>query len=133
MKRKLLAIVGLALFFLPTNSGADPFVGIASWYSESDPGINLRTANGEIFDDSKWTCASWDFPFNTYLRVTHLANGKTVLCRVNDRGPAKRLGRAIDLTQAAFRGLAPLRLGLIHVKVEVAYKTQSRPEGFLPK
>ena len=93
--------------------------GIASWYSESDPGINQRTANGEIFEDSKHTCASWDFPFGTHLRVTHLTNGKTVVCRVNDRGPAKRLGRVIDLTRGTFQKIAPLRAGLIPVKVEV--------------
>jgi len=93
--------------------------GTASWYSESDPGINRNTANGEIFDDSKKTCASWDFPFGTHLRVTHLTNGKTVVCRVNDRGPAKRLGRVIDLTRGAFQEIAPLRVGLIPVKVEV--------------
>ena len=101
-----------------------PLFGIASWYSESDPGINRNTANGEIFDDSQRTCASWNFPFDTLLRVTDLANGKSVVCRVNDRGPAKRLGRLIDLTQAAFREMAPLETGLISVKVE--YENQLR-------
>ncbi len=93
-------------------------LGIASWYSESDPGINLHTANGEIFDDAQRTCASWDFPFGTLLRVTSIKNGKSVICRVNDRGPAKRLGRLIDLTSSAFREVAPLKAGLIQVKVE---------------
>ena len=60
--------------------------GTASWYSETDPGINLRTANNEIFDDSKLTCASWYFPFGTYLKVENEANGESVICRVNDRG-----------------------------------------------
>ena len=101
-----------------------PLFGIASWYSESDPGINRNTANGEIFDDSQRTCASWNFPFDTLLRVTDLANGKSVVCRVNDRGPSKRLGRLIDLTQAAFREIAPLETGLISVKVE--YENQIR-------
>ena len=92
--------------------------GIASWYSESDPGINLRTANGEIFDDSQSTCASWHFPFNTYVKVTSLKTGRAIVCRINDRGPSKRLRRLIDLTQAAFKEIAPLKLGLIQVKVE---------------
>lgn len=96
--------------------------GIASWYSESDPGINLTTANGEIFDDSLRTCASWHYPFGTHLRVTSLSNGRTVICRVNDRGPAKRLGRLIDLTRAAFQEIAPLGVGLIRVQVEAAEK-----------
>ena len=99
-------------------SSQSAVVGLASWYSESDSGINLRTANGEIFDDSQSTCASWDFPFGTYLKITHLANGKQVTCRVNDRGPAKRLGRLVDLTPSTFSKIAPLREGLAWVKVE---------------
>jgi rare lipoprotein A len=93
--------------------------GIASWYSESDPYINLHTANGEVFDDSKLTCAAWSHKFGTRLNVTNLANGKTVTCRVNDRGPAKRLGRLIDLTKTAFREIALLRSGLVRVSVAV--------------
>ncbi len=92
--------------------------GTASWYSETDPFINLRTANGEIFDDSRMTCASWYFPFKTKLRVTNLRNGRSVIVVVNDRGPAKRLGRVIDLTRAAFRKIADPRAGLIQVAVE---------------
>lgn len=93
-------------------------VGIASWYSESDPGINIHTANGEVFEDTRMTCASWDYPFGTILRVTYLKNGDSIICRVNDRGPSKRLGRLVDLTKTGFEEMAPLRLGLIKVKVE---------------
>ncbi len=91
--------------------------GVASWYSESDPYVNLRTANGEIFDDSQFTCASWDYPFHTLLEVINLANNQSVICRVNDRGPAKRLNRLIDLTRGAFRQIANLHVGLINVQV----------------
>ena len=91
--------------------------GTASWYSETDPFINLRAANGEIFDDSRMACASWHYPFGTMLKVTNLANGKSVVVRVNDRGPAKRLHRLIDLTKAAFRKIGNTRNGLIKVRV----------------
>lgn len=91
--------------------------GTASWYSESDPGIRKHTANGEIFDESRLACASWDYKFGTRLRVTNLANGKSVICIVNDRGPARRLRRIIDLTKAAYRRIAPLKTGLIRVRV----------------
>ena len=91
--------------------------GIASWYSEADAGINLHTANGEVFDDSQLTCASWNFPFGTYLKVTNRLNGKSVVCRVNDRGPHKRLERLIDLTKTAFRKIANPRQGLLRVSV----------------
>lgn len=100
---------------LPSNQ---VLYGIASWYSEADPYINKYTANGEVFDDSQMTCASWDYSFNTYLKVTNLDNGRSVVCRVNDRGPAKRLHRMIDLTKTAFQSIAGLRLGLIGVSVE---------------
>jgi len=93
------------------------YFGVASWYSESDPMINLRTANGEIFDDSRMTCASWNFPFGTRLKITNLKNGKSVICVVNDRGPAKRLNRLIDLTKGAFQKIADTRSGLIKVSV----------------
>jgi len=91
--------------------------GIASWYSESDPYINLHTANGEIFDDSKMTCASWDYPFGTLLQITNVTNSRSVVCRVNDRGPARRLNRIIDLTKSAFSRIAPIRMGLVRVRV----------------
>ncbi|HXV28433.1 MAG TPA: septal ring lytic transglycosylase RlpA family protein, partial [bacterium] len=90
-------------------------LGIASWYSERDPYINKHTANGEVFDDSKLTCASWEFPFNTVVKVTNLSNGKSITCRINDRGPSKRLNRLIDLTKETFGRIANLKLGLIQV------------------
>src|SRR5262245_16345112 len=81
-------------------------IGVVSWYSEKDPYINEHTASGEPFDDNSLTCASWDFDFNEKLLVINLMNGKYVACRVNDRGPAKRLRREVDLTRAAFRRIA---------------------------
>ena len=88
-------------------------LGIASWYSEKDRNINERTANGEIFNDRDFTCASWDFPFGEKLLVINTLNGKSVVCRVNDRGPGKRLRREIDLTKAAFKKIASIDSGLI--------------------
>ena len=91
--------------------------GIASWYSAADPSIHPFTASGEAFDDTKPTCASWDFPFGTYLKVVNLANGKSVVCRVNDRGPNPSLKRTIDLTKSSFKKIADTRQGLIQVAV----------------
>jgi len=99
-----------------------PSYGIASWYSEDDPGILPTTANMETFNDEELTCAIWDVPFHTLIKVTNLANGRSVIVRVNDRGPAKRLvreGRIIDLTKAAFAQIARLDEGLIEIKMEV--------------
>ena len=93
--------------------------GKASWYSQNDPGILLTTANMEQFDDSQLTCAMWDQPFNTILKVTNLENGKFVIVRVNDRGPARRLNRPIDLTKTAFSQICDLEKGLADVSVEI--------------
>ena len=103
-------------------SSAVIYKGMASWYSESDPGILETTANMERFDDTALTCAIWDLPFNTILKVTNLDNGNFIHVRVNDRGPARRLvreGRIIDLTKTAFSILDDLDKGLISVFVEI--------------
>ncbi len=95
--------------------------GVASWYSKESPGIRPTTANMEIFDDTALTCAMWDAPFNQRIRVTNLENGQSVVVRVNDRGPHKRLvrqGRIIDLSKRAFQEIAGLKQGLVRVKLE---------------
>lgn len=96
-------------------------LGKASWYSERSPGINKRTANNEYFDDSDLTCAIWGVEFNQKIKVTNLNNGKSIVVRVNDRGPHKRYvrrGRIIDLTKGAFAQISTLRKGLINVEIE---------------
>ncbi len=95
--------------------------GKASWYSKRSPGINYRTANNEVFDDTDMTCAMWNVGFNQKIRVTNLANGKSIVVRVNDRGPHKRYvrqGRIIDLTKDAFKKLGATKDGLIDVEIE---------------
>ena len=112
----------LFAFIKEVNSTVVLFDGMASWYSENDPGILKTTANMERFSDEKLTCAMWGLAFNTILKVTNTGNGKSVFVRVNDRGPAKRLvqkGRIVDLTKSAFAKIADLEKGLIHVKIEI--------------
>jgi len=96
--------------------------GKASWYSKKSPGIRRHTASNEIFDDSDMTCAMWDVPFDQLIKVTNVANGRSVIVRVNDRGPHKRYvrkGRVIDLSKAAFQSIAPLKRGLIDIELEL--------------
>ena len=96
--------------------------GTASWYSQADPAVLRTTANMEIFDDTDLTCAIWDVPFNTRIKATNLSNGKSVIVRVNDRGPAKRLvkeGRIIDLSKKAFSEIADLNNGLIPIEIKI--------------
>ncbi len=100
--------------------------GIASWYSEKDKFINKRTANNEKFDDDAMTCASWHYPFQEKLLVINAFNGHWTVCRVNDRGPAKRLHREIDLTHAVFREISKSKTGLIPVTVIPIEKAKTR-------
>jgi rare lipoprotein A len=135
LKRKvksiLLAFIALSSSTLahakyqPKTLALEPKIvrlGKASWYSELDPGINPRTANNEIFNDEAMTCAMWGVPFNQLIRVTNMDNGKSIIVRVNDRGPHKRFvrnGRIIDLTKNAFKQISSPQHGLINIQVEL--------------
>jgi rare lipoprotein A len=77
-----------------------------------------HTANGEVFNTNDFTAANRTLPFNTRVRVTNVANGKSVVVRVNDRGPFVG-GRCFDLTQAAFGAIANLSAGVITIRYEV--------------
>lgn len=77
------------------------------------------TANGETFDKNSLTAAHRDLPFGLRVLVTNLENGKSVIVRINDRfQPIK--GRIIDLSEGAFRRLAPLSQGVIPVQIQPA-------------
>lgn len=88
--------------------------GDASYYANFFQG--RRTANGERYDARKLTAASRTLPFGTRLRVTRLDNGKSVIVRINDRGPFGRRRRILDLSRAAAKKLDMLRVG--HAEVE---------------
>ena len=90
--------------------------GLASYYA--DRYHNKRTASGEPYQKSANTAAHMTLPFGAMVRVTNLANGKSVVVRVNDRGNFPR-GRVIDLSRAAFSSIGNTRSGLLKVKVEV--------------
>jgi len=95
--------------------------GLASWYGSGDPseGLNYLTASREPFDPTEKTCASWYYPFGTTLKVTNVKTDKSILVRVNDRGPNKRFtNRKIDLSREAFREIASLEEGLAVVRIE---------------
>lgn len=95
--------------------GAQEF-GYASYYSDDYNGS--ETAYGEIYDRNKLTAAHKMHPMGTRLRVTRLDNKKSVIVRVNDRGPYLK-GRIVELSHAAARQLKMLNEGQVEVKVEV--------------
>ena len=94
----------------------ESFVGEASYYSARFEG--KKTAFGEVFRNKHFTAAHRTFAYNTLLEVVNLKNGKSVVVRVNDRGPwTKR--RMIDISQAAARTLGLMGSGIGNVKIRV--------------
>ncbi|MFC5925493.1 septal ring lytic transglycosylase RlpA family protein [Micromonospora vulcania] len=85
----------------------------ASFYSDGQ-----LTANGESFNPNALTAAHKTLPFNTKVRVTNPANGKSVVVRINDRGPFID-GRCLDLSRAAFATIASVDVGALTVRYEV--------------
>ena len=90
--------------------------GVASYYGGRFHG--RRTANGERYDQWKYTAAHKSYPFGTLVRATNLENGKSVIVRINDRGPYVR-GRIIDLSVRAAETVDLLDPGVTKVKLEI--------------
>ena len=91
--------------------------GVASWYGIGDGFQGKKTANGERFDTYDFTGAHKKLKFGSVVRVTNLENGKSVVVRINDRGPYVR-GRVIDLSHVAMKQIAGSS-GLCKVKLEL--------------
>jgi rare lipoprotein A len=109
--RNMLFASTLAIFSTALVASANAQSGIASVYSGE------RTANGEYAHAGRLTAAHRSLPFGTLVRVTHKRTGRSVVVRINDRGPFVG-GRIIDLTPAAaraigFNGLAPVEVTVI--------------------
>jgi len=95
------------------------FKGMASWYG---PGFHgKKTANGEIFNQYGLTAAHKTLPYNTIVRVTNLLNNRSVVVKINDRGPFVK-GRDLDLSKEAARKLGMIKKGVVPVKIEIMNK-----------
>ena len=117
MRARGLAIVAASFLWTVPLSAATPAkskvqmsaprktncVGLASWYGRQHQG--KRMANGERFNRRLMTAASRSLPLGTRIRVVNLRNGRFVDVTITDRGPAKRLHRVLDLSEAAAREL----------------------------
>lgn len=90
--------------------------GLASYYSLEAHG--KRTASGERYDMYKLTAAHRTLPFGTIVRVKNLENGRSVVVRINDRGPGIK-NRIIDLSFEAAKRLKMLKRGVARVRIEV--------------
>ena len=130
MRRPLVVLIAIALLACggsskkaarsPSNRGggdgtSDVQYGLASWYGSGHHGG--PTASGERFNKNAMTAAHRRLRMQTRVRVTNRKNGKSVVVRINDRGP---YGRAIiDLSEAAARQLDMIKAGVVPVKIEV--------------
>jgi len=109
-----LAILALALPFGVARANVEE--GLVSWYGARFQ--ERPTASGELFDVEALTMAHPTLPFGTRVRVTNLRNGRSVVVRVNDRGP--HIGERIaDLSRAAAEEIGMLRRGIVRARIEV--------------
>jgi rare lipoprotein A len=127
----LLTLLTLALGcgkqVVPLREG-DTAVGYASWYGDQFHG--KKTASGERYDMYQFTAAHRTIPFGSNLRVINLDNQKSVVVRINDRGPFVR-GRIIDLSLAAAREIGLVGTGTARVRLELAGATQETSRFFV--
>ncbi len=128
---KLLKIsFGLLYLFIFTvllDCGSAPAKSDSKWlgYTESGKASyyatkfqSKKTASGELYDRAKKTAAHKKLPFGRKIKVTNTKNKKSVIVRINDRGPFVK-GRIVDLSASAFSSIANLKVGVIDVKIEV--------------
>ena len=120
MKKKtlmLLPIIFVGLVTVNTSVSAGKVQkGIASYYHDSLHG--RKTASGEIYNKNKMSAAHKRLPLGSKVRVTRVQTGKSIVVRINDRGPFVK-GRIIDLSRKAAKKLGMIRRGIVPVKVEV--------------
>ena len=115
LKRSAFAVVALTSFSMIGSQSAQaaPGCGHASWYA-----LGSKTASGERMNASNLTAAHRSLSFGTKVKVTNKRNGKTVVVRINDRGPFIR-GRVIDLSKAAAADIGMVSTGTAQVCYEV--------------
>lgn len=114
---KLLFIAILSLVFFSVTDAVASSRAVASWYDCSKPGEcskSKRTANGERFNPNAHTAAHKSLPFGTKVLVTH--KGRSVIVRINDRGPFIK-GRHIDLSRAAARKIGCRGVCVVTMKI----------------
>ena len=87
-----------------------------SYYGKEHHG--KKTASGEIFDMNKLTTAHKKLPFGTIIEMTNIHNNKSIVVKVNDRGPYIK-GRTFDLSKAAFDSIGDIKRGVIKVKFKI--------------
>ncbi len=113
----------ICLFTALCQAQKKPSYGVATYYSDKFQG--RRTANGERYNKNELTAAHLSLPFNTRIKVTCLDTQKSVIVRINDRGPHIK-GRALDMSRAAAEKIGIVRRGKAKVKIEILNKKSWR-------
>lgn len=111
-----IALILASCATVPFNKYGETITGTASWYGGIF--IGRKTANGEIFTSQSLTAANKTLPFNTRVLVTNLNNSKSVIVRINDRGPYVG-DRIIDLSYAAAKAIDMIGTGTAPVRLEI--------------
>ena len=121
--KKIIPLILLAIIFFSTPVLAETLK--ASWYSEASlkkegtwaysKGV---MANGELFNEMEFTCATRLYPFRTILKITNKENGKSVIAIVTDRISKRFATTRIDLSKSAFMQIANLKQGLVEVSIK---------------
>ncbi len=123
VKRNAIILVSIVLL----GCSSLPLKNYSNWmgYSESGKASyyaskyqNRKTASGELFDHFSHTAAHRRLPFGTRVQVRNVNNNKSVLVKINDRGPFIK-GRIIDLSRSAFSAIGDLKSGVIEVEIVV--------------
>ncbi len=113
-----------------TVSGNDQMQGTAAYYSNRFNG--RRTASGQRFNNSAMTAAHKTLPFGTRVKITNVKNKRSVVVRINDRGPSTP-GRVFDLTRAAASKLGYVRTGMAEVTAEIVSGASAKPTRRMKK
>ncbi len=124
MKNLFLLLSVLFLTGTSLNAQSEEF-GVASYYADAFDG--RKTASAEVYNKNGMTAAHKELPFGTMIRVTRLDNNRSVVVRVNDRGPFIS-GRIVELSKAAAQKIGLIRDGIAEVKVEVVEKREPQEE-----
>lgn len=120
--KKILFFLGLCLISFSLTARATTQTGKASYYADKFQG--RKTTSGEPYDKRKFTAAHKTLPFNTIVKITSKKNSKSVIVRVNDRGPHVK-GRIVDLSRIAADRIDLVKHGIASVTLTVIGKGKS--------
>jgi rare lipoprotein A len=123
-RRSTFAAAALAAFaVLGSTSAQAAGCGHASWYA-----LTSKTASGERMNPAKLTAAHRSLPFGTKVKVTNKRNGKSVIVRINDRGPFIK-GRVIDVSKAAAQNIGMVRSGTAQICYQIINASNDKVAG----